>query len=294
MAKKLLITGGCSYTDAKYKCSDPELNLPEAPWAMWPEHLGNQLDLEVINTASSGNGNSSIFHSVINSIYMYGDRVDTVAVLWSGMDRIRTFCGYNLNPINEARIDWLKEKGEILSNPFDWMRDLGLQSGTSFYTSEGFWKVSYGYVKSTIEDSLREYLTLAEICEARNIKFICAQGLQPFMWEALHKLEKEEFIKKNPNGYKYCLPDKNTMLKLFLNNPAFSAIDKNHRKKFIGWPFFEELGGKNIDSMRYNGEAPFYKEGSPFVVSKQDQHPNEEAQKLISDLFSAQYLKNYG
>ena len=57
VAKKIMIAGGCSYTDQDYKTSNKDRDQTPGLWPMWPEHLGKKLDLEVVNTAKCGAGN---------------------------------------------------------------------------------------------------------------------------------------------------------------------------------------------------------------------------------------------
>ena len=86
MAKKILVAGGCSYTDEKYIIQDPDMSQESGPWPMWPKYLGDKLGLETVNTGRSGYSNESIFHSVLEKILFYKNRVDTVAVLWTEFD----------------------------------------------------------------------------------------------------------------------------------------------------------------------------------------------------------------
>ena len=43
--KKIMIAGGCSYTDPDYITSNKDKDQTPGAWPMWPEHLGKKLDL---------------------------------------------------------------------------------------------------------------------------------------------------------------------------------------------------------------------------------------------------------
>ena len=88
MAKKILLASGCSYTDANYRSSDPDI---DPNWPMWPELMANELDLRCVNVGRSGQGADYILNSIIDQIAIYGNRIDTVAILWTTGDRLPFF-----------------------------------------------------------------------------------------------------------------------------------------------------------------------------------------------------------
>lgn len=293
MAKKLLIAGGCSYTDPNYITNDKNLPQVRGAWKMWPEYMGNALDLNVINTGASGSSNETIFHNVLEKIYLYKDRVDAVAVMWTGMDRRRIMCGYDINPLSETNINMGKDPAyENDSNPFYWLERLGMKNMSyNFFTSQDFWRVRTSFIKYSIEDSLRTYNALADICKAHNIKFVFINALFPFDYFYLDKFEKAGLF-QCPEGESVTTQERQ-VLKDCMNNIWFSNIEKNHKNNFIGWPLFPNLGGSYFDEMRLRGYNGF-KSGDLYNVSDIDMHPNAEAQEIISKVIIEKYRKIYG
>lgn len=290
---KILLAGGCSYTDAKYNIQDPNWHPPLVPWPMWPEHLGNALGLDVINTGKSGNDNISIFHSIIDMIYENESDIEAVVILWSGAERVRGIGGLTQIPLNEFRLGWQEMMHPSHASHFNWGKEYNFEY-SKFFKSKDFWKVANLYIKTMIEDNLRIYLTVAEICKSKNIKFICAQGIPPLDWWVFDYLEKQKAFSRIPNyPEKRVIPKKSEMLKMFINNPISNNIQKYHKNNFIGWPFWPELSGNYLDHIRHDGAYPFNRKGFPFEISKLDRHPNALGQELIAKWFYEHYKKLY-
>lgn len=279
MAKKILLAAGCSYTDAKYYSFDEE--LPEEKrggWAKWPEIMANALDLECVNVGRCGAGASHIFNATVKHLAMYGDRVDTVAVLWSGADRQKLY-NYNLNPLVEIDYDnpkWRSETGDTF-DPFVWMDEIGFgKFNRNFWQNKNFNKKVY---YSMIDNQLIQMLSLIEICHQRGIKVIMGQGLTFFDFYTLEYMKLEKRI--NDNAFIH----KKEVYDYLLKSPLFSSIQK-HKKNIIGWPFYHELGGTNFERYRFEKEEYF--------ISKRDRHPNKECQELWANVFIKEYRKIYG
>lgn len=291
--RKLLITGGCSYTDPNYLTNDKSLPQERGAWKMWPEHLGNALDLEVINTGASGSSNETIFHNVLEKIYLYGDRVDTVAVMWTGMDRRRIMCGYDINPLSEVNIvaDYNPAYPDGADTPFEWLSRLGMHNlSYNFFTSQDFWRVRTSFIKYSIEDSLRNYNALADVCAANGIKFVFINGLLPFDYHYLSHFQKTGIL-KCPEG-ESVKTHENQVLIDYVQNIWFSKFDKKHKSHFIGWPIYVPLGGTYFDWMREKNKRLFPK-SDKYRVSEVDAHPNAEAQEIISKVILERHREVY-
>lgn len=294
MAKKLLIAGGCSYTDSKYLTNDNSLPQIAGNWKMWPEYMGEALDLKVINTAMSGNGNETILHDVLDKIYTYKDRVDTVAVMWTGFDRKRIFAGYDINPLAQALMlmnqDPAWEGGD---HPFIWLDRMGMPDiGRNFLGSQDFYKVRGDFVRYSIEDSLRSMLTLAETCKVHGIKLVMMGGLFPFDFYKLEELQRLGLI-TCPPGQSVDTPE-TEVVRRFVNNPFFTSIENDYKNNFIGWPMFWRLGGTYFDNMIQTGEGEFTGSPEDYRVSDVDGHPNALAQQLAANIFLERHGKLYG
>jgi hypothetical protein len=95
--KKLLITGGCSFTNGNYN---------------WPKYLKNILNVELNNTGESSQGNALIsrklIHAVESALKSYNSNEIIVGIVWSTVERSERyieksdeFCGppyLNFNP----------------------------------------------------------------------------------------------------------------------------------------------------------------------------------------------------
>lgn len=291
--KKILIAGGCSYTDANYLTNDKTLPQVRGAWKMWPEHMGNALGLKTINVGYSGSSNETIYHKVLEQIYLYKDRIDTVAVMWSGMDRQRIFAGYDLNPLSEAVIELGTDPAyKNGATPFNWMDAIGMPKlSYRFFSSKDFYKARPAFIKYSLEDSLRAYHSLADICEKYGIKFIFMSGLFPFDYHQLNSLE-EKGLTQAPDGHSVTTYESD-LFKEYMNNIWFSSFEKNYKEHFIGWPIFTQLGGTYFDELRHQKRHPFDKHES-YKVSETDLHPNAEAQEIVAQMFLERHRKIYG
>lgn len=268
MAKKILLASGCSYTDPNYKSNDPNV---DPSWPKWPEILANHLGLECINYGKSGQGSDHIFDSIIEGIETYKDRVDTVAVLWTGSDRT-PFFNFTLNPIVEIQLPWADPNLSHL-NPFAWQDDIGIGSVSKKYFQSTHFLRNSAY-KALITSPLKKMSTLIKLCEYHGIKLVMGQGLIYFDYFGIQNAVDRGNI-----------PDKcsikfGEIFNVFTKNPFFGHLDKN-QKHIIGWPFFKNIGGHSFDDLRDDKEEYF--------ISKLDRHPN----KLGQELFAQEFIKRY-
>lgn len=267
MAKKILIAAGCSYTDKNYQSCDPDVKVD---WPMWPELLANRLDLKCVNYGRSGAGCDNIFDGVLEGIETYKDRVDTVAVLWSGSDRIPIF-SYNLNPLVEIRPD------PDHSDPFSWMGDIGWGSLSKIYFNSPHFLRDREY-KNMIHSQLRKMSTIIKLCKYHDIKLVMAQGLWLFDYHAINQAVKEKGV---PESCDIHFPE---VFDLMTNNPYFENLEKN-RKHVIGWPFHPNLGGYCFDELRFGDRVPV----DYYTISDIDKHPN----KIGQELFAEEFIKRH-
>lgn len=301
MAKKILVAGGCSYTDEKYIISDKAFSSEPGLWPMWPEHLSKKLNLECINTGRSGSSNETIFHNVMEKILQYKERVDTVVVMWSEFDRSRFYGLTDWMPLSEAHIS-LNQNPAFMDDhrgreSMEWRDDMGLGNVIpNFFKSRDFWSLRYNFMKWSLHDSFRHIFTLAEYCKQNNIKYIFMAGLGPFQWQRLNDLAEHMPFQKPPKEA-YPTSIKTTLQEYsvcYLKNVWFGSIEKNHKKNLIGWPFDHNFGGYTLDDMRYKGMHPFYKIDGEWNISDIDLHPNADAQAIVADIYYERWLKLYG
>ena len=272
MAKKILLTSGCSYTDGKYKSCDPNV---EADWPMWPEIMANELGLQCVNKGRSGQGADYILDTILEGLATYGDRVDTVAILWSTSDRL-PFFNFTLNPIVEILSPHVLEERDGF-DPFTWMDDIGVgRVSQKYFNSIHFMRTDV--YRTMIQNPIKKMFAIMEICENRNIKFVMFSGLVYFDYFTINRMVQDKQLPQ------YCAIPPSEVIKILTNNSVFSEVSKK-KKHFIGWPMMKEIGGYSFDDMRHNKEE--------YYISNLDRHPNAAGQILISSEFIKKYKELY-
>ena len=78
-SKKKLIASGCSFTDSVYTFSHG--------FPVWPDILGEMLDMEVINLGTSAQGNECIYSMILDCLTKE-DNVGLVIPMWSENSRM--------------------------------------------------------------------------------------------------------------------------------------------------------------------------------------------------------------
>jgi hypothetical protein len=282
MAERLLIAGGCSYTDKNFKTYASDFEMPEETWPMWPEHLAKRLGLKDINVGKCGNDNFTIFKSVLKAITLHGDKVDTVVVLWTGWDRSLLF---NVLPMVTLHAFYTNLKDESgWSNP-SWMRESRLDETIHNYLNSNWWDPP-SFIRDSVNNSLSLMYTLAEICESKNIKYVFYQGVEPMATGYINLIE--DMIKR-PSGVKYNITE--TDILNHLKKCPFAGKLEERKDKLIGWPFIRHIGGHFLDTIRHHKK--YFPEGS-MNISNLDKHPNDKAQPIIANLFYERWKDLYG
>ena len=254
---KILLTGGCSYTDKNFRSLDTTADN-RGDWPMWPEIVADRIGLQAINVADSGISNDTIFNNIIDGIMEYGDRIDTIAVLWTTADRIPFFYK-TIIPSAELYIESMDNRTEDLDR---WMnnRPAG-DSVKEFITNDHFnldEMLSYW-----MQSGLRKMYELITICDKFGYKLIMGQGPSYFDETPLSKFLNEPIFSKK--------------IKHFMSNPYFNQLQK-HRNNIIGWPLLTELGGWDFDTYRKSYQNT--------TVSDKDFHPNAYGQEIFADVFT--------
>lgn len=270
MAKKILLASGCSYTDGKYKSCDPNV---EPDWPMWPELMANELGLQCVNKGRSGQGADYILDTILEGLATYGDRVDTVAILWSTSDRL-PFFNFTLNPVVECNTDC--HAGGF--DPFPWMDDIGVgRVSQKYFNSDHFMRTDT--YRTMIQNPIKKMFAIMEICEKRNIKFVMFSGLVYFDYFAINQMVQNKQLPVR------CAIPPSEVVNLLINNSIFSEVSKK-KKHFIGWPMMKEIGGYSFDDMRHNKEE--------YYISDLDRHPNKAGQEMIAVEFIKRFGEIYG
>ena len=299
MKKKILLAGGCSYTDENFYSIAHKLPDDErGGWPMWPEIMGKELGLEVFNTASSGCGNPEIAKTIISNIIKYGDRIEKVVVLWTSADRIQHYSA-TVHPLIDAYGN----------------EPLATQHKRLFGLNELKWEPwrfqENRVVEHWFRDSLLAMYTVATLCKSKGIDFIFGQGVN-FHLHAMTLVTKEmveKLNKDNPSReYDNILENITQHTEL----DFISIIEKGSFGGTVEYPIYKELKKKYRKNLMYNGyeihefesaldfvfhlERGVYRISDnradpimPFDYSKHDYHPNSLGQKYIADTFISHY-----
>ena len=289
--KKILLAGGCSYTDPNFKSSAQLLpDHKRGGWPMWPELMGKQLDLEVINTALAGVGNKLISKTIISNIIKYGDQIDTVAVLWTSPERIELY-NQTIFPL----ID--------LSNPGEMADYSHKYSGLNVFKWPPKKFKEHKVYETWIKDSLLAMYEVAEVCKVKNIKCVFGQGVCFLLYqtaEAFLNIIKTHPNKFDPTTYQNIESNIHLSKKSFVDLIFADGIYQELRKRFSK-NFFTKY---DIFDPEYaiDTQAIFYKNRKKYRIAdtdvfatldadKNDHHPNAEGQKYIADAFLQDYKK---
>ena len=282
MGQRLLIAGGCSYTDENFRTTASDFDMPEKTWPMWPEHLAKKLNLKHVNVARCGYDNFTIFEKVLKEISLNEGKIEAVTVLWSGWDRSLLF---NIFPIVTMHSFYHNLIDEGKWTQPTWMIESGFIETIKSYLNSDWWDPP-SFIRESVKNTLSLMYALATICESKNIKYLFYQGVQPMATGYINQIEN---IIKRPNEKKYEMYDIDVFN--YIKKCSFSGKLEERKKKIIGWPFIEDASGNYLDSIRYDEKV--FPTG-PMSISEMDKHPNADVQPIIADIFHNQWKKVYG
>lgn len=248
--KKILLTGGCSWTDAR----DANFESPEDVYPMWPELIANRMKMKSLNLGYSGACNEYIFNKIVD--HVYHNNIGMVIVVWTTWDRFSYMSEKNFKyPIGSFLMGNSKNKiytkskklydiEKEFTSIFLEMDDLGIKK----------------YAEYCINNSLRYMFLLSEILKSMNIPYLFFQGLSPFPLSLLTEVDDIKFKYKESN-----------FIKQILSNTHYKHINRN--KNILGFPFLRVYGGYNLNHLLENSDR----------VSELDTHPNKKGQEKMAD-----------
>jgi len=274
-SSKILFASGCSFTQEGWTITEANYmkDYPTGPHPMWPEILGNKMNLKVVNHGRGGHGNDYIMQDSIKFILDNYKNIELVCIQWSQLTRMWV---YDMNYFNPSV--WLNEEYRKYGRP-EWEEDDF--NGFPNIFGDRF-KASTKLMKFVIRDPytvvdlfkkyLREIYTLQKLCEELNVKYIMGQGFTS------HQLDQWKLV--NPDL------DWKEVLSCLVGQPEFHLINK---KTFMGWPCLPELGGITM--------TDHHPEFSPIPknrINPIDPHPSAYGQKLLAEQFHSKYVELYG
>lgn len=295
--KKILLTSGCSFTDPAFYSLDTSIpNDRRGGWPMWPKLMADELNLDCVNFAQSGAGNDFILHSLIKGLYKHGDEVDTVAVLWSGADRL-FFYNRHTSP-----------KSDIVAATFPehWSKSLHnitqekrKKDNNGLYDiSEKFWNsgsFNWTVYHTMIDNWLDSMAIILDLCLSKNIKIVMGQGVEHWCFQWLDSAYAAGAIPKSS-----VIPG-NVILRYTLDHPSFAFLEKN-QDSIIGWPIFQQLGGyylehptffeKYVEKEKRKQNTKYH--FTQYHISEMDAHPSKLGQERYAKIFLEKYRELYG
>ena len=222
-SRKLLIVGGDSWSDPNDPCYK-EYNVRK----IWPEIVADFLDVDIVNVARGGAGNSFIHGQVIDAIEANIDRDIIVMVNWSQAIRLVPF------ELNLAQLTFNIHM-PTLAPPFGLAKDncqnelrklFQLHVNQSIMEEEEFWlKIA--------NVSLRDIYLLNEYCKLRDIPLLHHR--------ALPTLSGIEWILKPEMDFKL----RDYVLEVCKQNQYYQKILKFNN--VVGHPNFFEKGSACFD-----------------------------------------------
>jgi len=224
---------------------------------MWPEIVASEVGLQSVNVAASGISNDTIFNNIMDGIIEYGDRIDTIAVLWTTADRIPFFYK-TIIPSAELYIEDMDNRTEDLDK---WMSNRPAGDAVKEFLRDDHFNLDkmLSYWMGSI---LRKMYELIVICDKFGYKLIMGQGPAYFDEIPLSKFLDESISLKK--------------IKFFMDSSYFNRLEK-HRNNIIGWPLLPEIGGWDFDTYRKSHQCT--------TVSDKDYHPNAYGQQIFADVF---------
>ena len=267
-SSKYVLAAGCSFTDPNFESviyDDYDANFTK-----WPEIFGDYLHLPVKNIGRSGVDNTYIFQKLVEDIAENHDKIEIVVVGWTELHRYNIYGQQFHNPASWIKKHFQDRKniGRIefmqASEPFyHWIFSKGLNE---------YPKSNMSIVKNSLENLFTRIATLQKLCESYGIKHLQA-GLSG-------SVNRTYFDLADAIGVKTSWSADDTFRAMM----ATQSFHKVNSAYIIGWPFLEELGGKEFN---------FSYRKKEWQVGEDDPHPNEIGHQAIAQLYIDKYNQIY-
>jgi hypothetical protein len=274
-SRKKLIAIGCSYTQDCYR------------FPVWPTLLAEKLDMDCINLAKQGAGNEEMLAKTLD-VVLNQKNIGIVVIMWSEWQRMdfqlwprKWDHWWHIHPMRKAGPGWnayLEKSGyvpEFQRNVDKWSPNL-LGANTPHHAAN---------------KALRTFIYAQKLL--KNIPYIFIQGPTPMPFYNVKTLTYIDCSENGPNGetvdFQKTNDSRNQTALALSFSPYLKYVDDNISKNFVGWPVFSELGGYDIDDILDKADP----ERSRTRISKEDSHPNELGQTIITEEICNAYAKIY-
>ena len=228
----------------------------QEPFAVWPEIVAENQDLELINTSHAGYGNDAIFHKVIDQIFKHKDSIKLVVVMWS---------------------NWLRKDMQI---------DIDQWQSSTFVASMERYRMEYfsslygigalnGY--ACVDYFYRYSLLLSQICQSLDIQLIQCQGTNilhlPNGFAEYQHLDQKGMLEKQKHSPYIKEWSRKDVVKYFIEHHGYDRLERDNT--FIDWPLFRDIGGLAFSDI-INQDRKLYR------LSERDSHPNASAHQMYA------------
>jgi hypothetical protein len=261
--RKLLIVGGCSWSNPNEECYHVA-GIDK----IWPEMVAEFLDMDLINVSEGGAGNDYIYGQTLDAIEENKNRDIVVMALWSQAIRMVPFdlpigqftFGVH-TPMLVPPIGPLKEDIQERFRDLFWLHVYDQDAPMHLQlTKEEFWT-------KIANVSLRNIYMLDHYCKTRDIPILHHR--------ALHTLAGIEWLLKKQINFQL----RKQVFDACQNNQYYQKIQKF--KNIVGHPNFFEPGSSCFD---------LYEK---YYITPQEKHPNTQGHMLIANSFVNKYIELY-
>ena len=264
MTKKLLIAAGDSWTDETEECYH-NAGMTE----VWPNHVANFFDWDLINIGKGGASNDFIMGKAIDAITQNKDRDLVVMVGWTQSQR---FVPYEL-PVGQLTHTFMMPElvppfGVYKTKAQEAVRNLAMchvgvhpEGQVPLMSRKEFWQL-VGNI------SLRSIFILDNFCKTQNIPIIHGR--------ALHTLGGIEWILKPEINFER-------------RTQVIEAC-----KETTYYDYIMNMENTVGDSNWFKEKSAWFDVYARYHISINEKHPNDKGMHLISHSFVNKYLELFG
>lgn len=323
-----LLTGGCSWSDINY-ISGHHTDEPEMyTFPKWSEHLANYLNVELVSTAQSGEGNYASYDLMMPYLLSHNPPKYVVWQL-THSERMKLPAGagrvnnpikipYRTQPITEndfrlRHARFLQSDEDLihlssLTDIIDNSREIAAEARLIVNIRDSL-IFSLSDKKTLFEETLSMIYNVKRICEIRDIKFFIFNSDRSLInhfdgEEVLHetsayhtnlflnmaRIVYYRAMKQNLEQYRQdrIKELQYTTLLYEFTHTPTFNILEKDHKGIYGWPFVPELGGTHLGIWKHKKYTK-----KETTISEFDGHPNAFGQKVIFDLVLEQLKKEW-
>lgn len=272
MTKPLLITSGCSWTDAL------EPGYTENNINVWSSIVAEFMDWDLINQGTGGAGNQFIANKVFDTINENSNREIIVFVYWSQASRASIFGLDNI--VLGKSGNWAREPIEsrltkasvekYISKRLNFISEKSIHYSTTIVRGLDSEMNVYAVV---VLESLRTICLLDEYCKMKGITIIHGAALNTVMGsEAVTDVDVEEHAVMSSRRIK-------------LREKLFEVC-----KDLKYYQYIENITNK-IERNFFDYIESGYHKYEHLFISEKDNHPNQKAHQLIAAEFINAYYR---